>query len=963
MALESPNANEMQAQPSTTPVDIAPEHLGTDTARYKLLQRLGEGGMGTVFLADQEEPVRRRVALKIIKPGLDSERVLARFEAERQAFVSIEAILAIAFTLLFPACGKAGDDKAKAEQAGLPLHAALKGLTSIHRVVFSPDGKILVTMAGMERKDRTAKLWDVATGQERATLKGPQQPYDGFDSVHFSPDSATLATNGLWDGNRMVKLWNVATGQERATLNFGRFGVYGVVFSRNGKTVAVIGLEDTITVRDAATGQERATLKTREVLWSPQPPVLSPDGKTLLTAEKDGTIKLWGPATGRERLILQGTIKDLLKAVFSPDGKILVTMAGMAGKDRTVKLWDVGTGQERATLKTPTNNHGLIFSPDGKTLATFLAPSQDSTLKLWDVATAKERHTLQEVAYWEFSPDGKTLTTGLGNTSKLWDVATGKLRAEFKAVNRTAFTPDGKTLATAGADGTVKLWDATTAQLRDTLRLKGQAGPISVAFSPDGKTLLTYLLGTVQLWDVATSQDRATFQGQFDSCKFSPDSKTLAMQVAGVVRLWDVATGKERATLEKVNRTVAADKLVFSPDGKTLATRFGTEIKLWDVTTGQLHAVLYATPIGGDLALRGPAREPVSRAFDMVVFSPDSKTVATPMVMDWATARGGFFTYLNALQLNDWGTTLWDVATGQERATFKGVRSVAFSPESNTLVAVGQEPRVKIWELATGQERAALNARPAKVGGPFILSPDGNTLVTMEEYSSLQRNGTLKLWDVTTGMQLATLVKVDHDARPDAVLVFSPDGKTLATVRAGIKPEIKLWEAMTGRERATLHWATGDFLSSLIKAVFSPDGKILATLGFMKKGGYTIKLWNTATGQERATLKEPTGQRAIFSPDSKILATMTQYDTVKLWDTATGKERTTLTGVLDAVFSPDGKTLVTQKRDGVKLWDVATSQERATLSWQQLMAVSPDGSLLATYANEVVRLWRLTPKK
>jgi serine/threonine protein kinase len=68
----------------------APETAGSHIGPYKLLQLLGEGGMGTVFLAEQERPVKRRVALKIIKPGMDSRQVLARFEAERQALALMD---------------------------------------------------------------------------------------------------------------------------------------------------------------------------------------------------------------------------------------------------------------------------------------------------------------------------------------------------------------------------------------------------------------------------------------------------------------------------------------------------------------------------------------------------------------------------------------------------------------------------------------------------------------------------------------------------------------------------------------------------------------------------------------------------------------------------------------------------------------------------------------------------------
>jgi WD40 repeat protein len=879
---------------------------------------------------------------------------------------SIKATLAIAFGLLCTGCGKAGGDKAKAEkaeldlqvvenvkmeqertdkQAGqgpqvvenvkreeertdthaeLALHATLKGHANIIRVGFSPDGKTIAT----EAMDRSIKLWDTATGHERAVL--PRQIGAGGvaeGTVHFSPDSGTLATAGFRANTITVKLWNVATGQERATLR-GQSRVQSVVFSSNGKTVAMAGLKDTITLRDAATGQERATLKTRELprdiypLVSKHAVILSPDGKTLLTAEKDGAIKLWEVATGRERTTLQGAIKDLLNAAFSPDGKVLVTLGGK--KDRTVKLWDVATGQERATLKTPTNNHGFIFSPDSKTLATFLAPYKDYKLKLWDVATAKEMRTLEHVIDWQFSPDGKSLIAG----AKLLDVATGEVRAELEG-NRSVFTPDRKTLATASeADSTVKLRNAASGEVRDTIKLNWQAKQhISMAFSPDGKTLLTYRpepesnVGTVQLWDVATTHERPALKGQFKSWKFSPDGKALAMQMLpDAVQLCDVATGKVRATLEK------AGAVGFSPDGKTLATAeaFDSKVKLWDVATGQLRGTLAA-------------------ARSDVVFNPDSTTVTAAVMVG-----------------DDRGMKLWDVATGKELAMFKGVDSVVFSPNSNTLVAVGSQGTVETWDAATGKELAALKARPGNVSGLVILSPDGKTLVTKETYDKHSQNSACKLWDVATGKELATFTQLD---RPE--LIFSPDGKTLLTT--GKDGTITFWEAATGQERATLQ---GSIKDSLSKAVFSPDGKILATIT-IDGNDRTVKLWDVATGQERATLGTPNNKffhGVIFSPDSKTLA-MQGNETVKLWEVATGKERTTLNG-MGADFSPDGKTLVTAnaKRDGSKLWEsklweVATGKERATLSGQGLMAFSPDSSLVATSDGEVVRVWHLSRKK
>src|SRR5437660_8331029 len=85
--LESP-----AAAPLGTVDPPVSERPGTVIGPYKLLQQLGEGGMGTVFLAEQTRPVQRKVALKVIKPGMDSRQVIARFEAERQALALMDHV-------------------------------------------------------------------------------------------------------------------------------------------------------------------------------------------------------------------------------------------------------------------------------------------------------------------------------------------------------------------------------------------------------------------------------------------------------------------------------------------------------------------------------------------------------------------------------------------------------------------------------------------------------------------------------------------------------------------------------------------------------------------------------------------------------------------------------------------------------------------------------------------------------
>ena len=97
--LSHASAQPMSARPfgdherveETGDVTAAPrEAVGSRIGRYKLLQEIGEGGFGIVYLADQMEPVKRRVALKVLKPGMDTREVVARFEAERQALALMD---------------------------------------------------------------------------------------------------------------------------------------------------------------------------------------------------------------------------------------------------------------------------------------------------------------------------------------------------------------------------------------------------------------------------------------------------------------------------------------------------------------------------------------------------------------------------------------------------------------------------------------------------------------------------------------------------------------------------------------------------------------------------------------------------------------------------------------------------------------------------------------------------------
>ncbi|HXD87525.1 MAG TPA: protein kinase, partial [Urbifossiella sp.] len=479
----------------------------------------------------------------------------------------------------------------------------------------------------------------------------------------------------------------------------------------------------------------------------------------------------------------------------------------------------------------------------------------------------------------------------------------------------------------------------------------------NAAFHPDGRRVVSLVgghaidddahRGEVTVWDASTGVSLASFRvpGTAHCMVLRHDGERLALATTdGAVLVLRTATGEEVFRIPADDQTIAG--VAFSPKGDLLAwASWDQTVKICDAETGVIRHVL-----------RGH-----SGSVHCVAFHPDGQLLASGD--------------------DDAAVILWNLQTGEALETFRDHKSAvfdaAFSPDGKLLATGGRNGNLKFWDMSTKKVIQSLTGRSGAVLDS-CFSPDGRYL------AYCGADGTVRVWNVEAGIE--RFVFRGHSSAVESVR-FSQDGRRLvsSSPSEGI---VKTWDLtrhpeystfarvggrtdqrvrvrdLTGKANSTRLARTGPDLEAL---AFHANGKQIVSVSL----GGTLQTWDASTGllerQQSLPISDELVSPAVlyaFSSDGERLGARAREDArvAKTWDVASGEERVAFRGHTMPIsalrFSGDGRRLVTCACDSgspdrpheIKVWDAATGQALANLTGRGLLfnaAFSPDGRWIA----------------
>lgn len=974
---------------------------------YELVGVLGKGGMGTVFEARQSKPVNRLVALKLINAGMDSEQVVARFEAERQALAMMShPSIAQVFDGGTSSTGrpyfvmelvrgiplnKFCDENRLATRDRLKLfllicqgiqHAHQQGI--IHRDL-KPSNILVQDIEGTPTpkiidfglaKAMDSKLTDrtIATqfNQAIGTLQymSPEQTEAGIRRVDTRTDiySLGIVLYELLTGTTPIRRDSIAELSLDKVLTLIREEEYprpSVRLKNSNDSHSISGIRNTDPVKlkaelagDLDWIVMKAIEKDRDRRYASANELAADIERHLnddiVLASPPSLTYTLGKFVRRNRgvvaaittiaaLLLTATVVSGWFALQANNARKLSNKNEILAKKEATRA-----GEEEAKAREETKR-----ARDLENAAKF-----QLALARWDAnRTLEARDLLQQIPEeyrdnfeWHFFNRhflGSDITC-YGHTG--W-------------VRCVTYSPDGTLIASGSDDKSIKIWDAKTGL--EIASLLGHSEWVErVLFSPDSARIASASHdGTIKVWDVANQSEIATLKAHsaddaisrvYDAA-FSPDGTQIAGAYEdGYVKIWDSTTGTETHTL--LAHPAGVRSVCFSPDGNQIASRcWKGFIKIRDIQSGLEILMIETGEIGDHKVFFSPdGLRIMSRAAGVfktwdIVTAEEIAAVSVPTESsEFALSPDG-----TRIVSSDKFLSIWNRKTGSQETLLKGhfgfLLSAAFSPDGSRIVSGAADNTVKIWNAVTGSEVQTLQGHSSDVFD-VAFSLDNRRI------ASASNDNTIKVWDTGNGSEIATLT--GHTEAVGSV-AFNNDGERI--VSTGSDHTVRIWDASNGTEIHTMRGHT----TNVNSAAFSPDGSRVVSASHDD----TIKIWDATTGRELRTIKGNSngGYCAYFSPDGKSIAGGSSNGAIKIWDVDSGEETMTFGGhaaaVFDVSFSPDGQRIASVSMDQtVKIWDVNSGHElkclRGHSSWVHHVVFNHDGTkVMSGSQDRTIKIW------